>query len=99
MWKWLEYPKTNERWWMTVETLINNWFSPEVVDEIFELNVDWQIEEIIVQANMDSETEIWVENWVDWEDDDLHNQSLMILAKWGTLDDVRKFIFDTKIAN
>lgn len=53
---------------MTVETLINNWFSPEVVDEIFELNVDNRVEELIVGANIESEKD----HWIDWKDDELH---------------------------
>ncbi|NDK08868.1 hypothetical protein EOM39_06535 [Candidatus Gracilibacteria bacterium] len=68
MGKGLEYPKTNERGGMTVETLINNGFSPEVVDEIFELNVDNRVEELIVGANIESEKD----HWIDGKDDELH---------------------------
>lgn len=95
MWKWLEYPKTNERWWMTVETLINNWFSPEVVDEIFELNVDNRVEELIVGANIESEKD----HWIDWKDDELHEQALKILAKGWTMTDVEKLVFEVKSIN
>lgn len=86
---------TNERWGLTVTWLINEWFDPETVDTIFEMNVDNRVEELIVGANLESEKD----HWIDWKDDELHEQALKILAKWWTMKDVEKLVFEVKSIN